>query len=720
MPYVAAMHGDIFYPTFLLRMVMPTDVAMTWGFVVHVFLAGLFTYLFLRAQGLGFFGALIGGLAYMLAGNVAALVSPGHDGKLYLTALLPLTLLVLTRGVRDGRRWAWGALAIVIGLAVLTPHPQLLQYLLLVAGAWALFLAFTAGAGDARVPRPVALRRLALAFGGVLLGGFMGAIQYLPVREYVPWSPRAGGKGWEHAVSYSMPPEELLNTYLPQFSGILDAYWGRNGIHLHSEYLGAAVLVLVGLAFAGQTLERRRFMWFWAGVLVVATLWALGGHTPFYRIVYALVPGTKYFRAPSTMLYVVSFAVAVLAAVGAERALAGGARIRYAVAWIGLAAVVALLATGGVLTNLAVGVAGPQLLPAIETNSTAVTLGAWRSFLAVVATAAVLVALATRRLRPAPAAWALAAVVTLDLWSVLRHYWIFSAPAAELYAGDAITEYLKRDSVPGRVVPLALEQLTGGHRDPYFGGGDGRATGLMVHRVRSAVGYHGNELGRYDLLSGWTVNWPQHLTNPNFRRLANLRYLLTNVSQAPLEGMTLVAGPVRNVAGTEEYLFRFPGDNPPAWVAAISVKAADDAVLGTVLDPRFDVRTAALFDSAAAVPSQAVPPQLPAPSDLSARVTSYAPGRISLSLDRPAPANAALVVSENFYPGWEASVDGRPAPIGRANFTLIGVALPSGGRQIELRFRSRPYEVGKTVTLLALAAAVLLAAGGVLLERRRV
>jgi hypothetical protein len=184
--------------------------------------------------------------------------------------------------------------------------------------------------------------------------------------------------------------------------------------------------------------------------------------------------------------------------------------------------------------------------------------------------------------------------------------------------------------------------------------------------------------------------------------------------------MTLVAGPVRNVAGTEEYLFRFPGDNPPAWVAAISVKAADDAVLGTVLDPRFDVRTAALFDSAAAVPSQAVPTQLPAPSDLTARVTSYAPGRISVSLGRPAPANAALVVSENFYPGWEASVDGRPAPIGRANFTLIGVALPSGGRVIELRFRSRPYEVGKAVTLVALASAVLLAAGGVLVERRRV
>src|SRR6185312_9756308 len=107
MPYVAAMHGDIFYPTFLLRLIMPTDAAMTWEFPIHVFLAGLFTYLFLRAWRLGFVSSLVGGLAYMLSGQVVSLASPGHDGKLFVSALLPLTLYFLVRGVRDGRRWAW-------------------------------------------------------------------------------------------------------------------------------------------------------------------------------------------------------------------------------------------------------------------------------------------------------------------------------------------------------------------------------------------------------------------------------------------------------------------------------------------------------------------------------------------------------------------------------------------------------------------------------------
>src|SRR5262249_42230746 len=49
LPYIGAMHGDIFYPTFLMRWIMPTDIAMTWEFPIHLVLCGLFTYLFLRA-----------------------------------------------------------------------------------------------------------------------------------------------------------------------------------------------------------------------------------------------------------------------------------------------------------------------------------------------------------------------------------------------------------------------------------------------------------------------------------------------------------------------------------------------------------------------------------------------------------------------------------------------------------------------------------------------
>src|ERR1700682_6064737 len=192
MPYIAAMHGDIFYPTFLLRLVLPTDVAMTWGFIIHIFLAGLFTFGFLRVLGYGFYGALIGGIAYMMSGQIASYVSPGHDGKLFVSALFPLALWILHRGIREGKNWSWGAFALIIGLCVLSPHPQLLQYTLLASGAYALFLAFSAVDGPA-LPRVTAVKRLAAALGAVVVGLAIGAVQYLPVREYVSWSPRAGG-----------------------------------------------------------------------------------------------------------------------------------------------------------------------------------------------------------------------------------------------------------------------------------------------------------------------------------------------------------------------------------------------------------------------------------------------------------------------------------------------------------------------------------------------
>jgi hypothetical protein len=713
LPYVAGMHGDIFYPTFLLRLVLPTDVAMTWGFILHLFLCGVLTYGLLRRCGIAYWGALVGGAAYMMGGPVASLVSPGHDGKLYVSTLLPLTLWLLVAGVRDGRAWAWGALAITIGLGVLTPHPQLLQYLLICAGAFALYLAL-GGLREDRMPTPLAVRRLAFALGAVVLGGLIGAIQFFPVRGYVEWSPRAGGRDYAYATSFSMPPEELLNAYLPQFSGILDAYWGRNGIHLHSEYLGVVALVLAGAAFLGRATSRqeRGFRLFWVGAFIIGTLWALGGHTPFFRLIYALVPGTKFFRAPDNTRFIASLAVAALAALGTHRILRRGATRGYAAGWAAVGVGIALLAVGGGLTSVGIALAHEQLAGQVRDNAPAVALGSLRSLAFVLATVGVMLAVRAGRLRPAAGGGFLAALLIFDLWSIERLYWRFSPSASVLFAADPTIEYLRRQPEPGRVlaIPLSDEMAP---RDPFFTG-----DALMVHRVRMALGYHGNELGRYQQLGGHAEGWNQ-IGNPNFWQLANVRYILSNVGDLPLPGTRVVAGPARNAAGTPVWLHEFERAHPFAWVAPVIVKAPDDQVLPTVLNPQFDVRRAALFDAAAPVQGVALS-ALPEPSPVQVRTVAYAPGRIELELDRGAPEGSALVVSENYYPGWTATADGRPAIVGRADFVLIGVALPTGARRVALSFHDPRYRPGKATTLAAVVIALLLTAAGFLAERRRV
>lgn len=712
LPYVAAMHGDIFYPTFLLRMMMPTDAAMTWGFAIHLFLAGLFAYGFFRAVGYGFYGSLIGGIAYMMGGQLASLVSPGHDGKLFVSALFPLALWMLYLGFRKGRTWAWGVFALTIGLAVLSPHPQLLQYMLLCCGAYSLFLAFSAMDG-VQLPRDISLRRLGAAFGSVLLGAAIGAIQYLPVRSYVPWSPRAGGlAGYDVATSYAWPPEELINTYLPQFSGMLDAYWGRNRIHLHSEYIGVVVLMLMGAAFVRLRSDRNKsHLHFWIGALVIALLWALGGHTPFYHLPYALVPGTKFFRAPATIFFIGAFAIALLACAGTEKILARVVGQKYFVVWAIVAAIVALIASVGGFTAIAQSFATDREYDRIVANSGALIAGAWRSFAFVVLTAVVALLFIRGRITARQFAPALAVLAAVDLWTIMRLYWIFSAPASQLFASDILIDAVRKQPQPTRLMALALSNP----RDPFLGG-----DALMTHQVRQVLGYHGNQLGRYNRLLGAEEDYKQ-LTNPNVWRLLNVDYLLADVPDLGfIAGIQRVAGPVKNAAGSDEYLFRLPGENPYAWLAPVIVKAPDAAALSTILDPRFDAGRAALFDTSSSVTAVQGLKELPAAVPIKVNVTHYEPGRADLELSAPAPQGAALVVSENYYPGWKATVDGKPATTDRADYTLIGVQLPAGARKVSLTFDSPEYHTGKAITIAAILISLLLLAGGLALEKRKV
>ena len=715
LPFVAAMHGDIFYPTFLLRMILPTDVAMTWGFIIHVWLAGFFTYLFLRASRFGFFGSLFGGVAYMMGGQVASLVSPGHDGKLFVSALFPLALWILLIGIRDGKRWAWGLLAFVVGLAVLSPHPQVLQYMLLASAAYGIFL-LVSGKSRGEISSRDALIKVGLALCAVVLGLLIGAIQYLPVREYVAWSPRAGGlSDYARATSYAWPPSEIFNSYLPQFTGMLDNYWGESGIHFHSDYIGVVVLIVMGCAYASLRVNaRRKEIWFWTGVLIVATLWALGGHTPFYRLPYALIPGTKFFRAPNSVFFVGSMAIAFLTAAGVERILDKEVGKKYLYGWLVFGALIAVFGAAGVLTSIAENIAGPQMTDRVVGNSLDVMTGSWRSFAFVILTVAlILTAHRQKRLSPTIVGWAITLLCAIDLWTILRFYWVFSPPAAQLYPVDATIDYMKKESQPARVIGLQLGYPV---RDPNLNG-----DGLMVHGIRNVLGYHGNELGRYDVLLHKEQGYSQ-LGNPNVWHLLNARFLLVDVADVSrlIPDAKKLVGPVKDVAGVDVNLFRLPGDNPYAWVVPVIVKASDNAVLATVLDPRFDVRSAGLFDSTSAVTGASSVTSLPAPLPIQASVSHYEAGRASIQLNAPAPKGSALIVSENYFPGWKATVNGNEAMTARADFTLIGIPLAEGARNIELSFVDPAYKKGKVVTLLALLLVVIMIGGGVYQERRAV
>ena len=381
--------------------------------------------------------------------------------------------------------------------------------------------------------------------------------------------------------------------------------------------------------------------------------------------------------------------------------------------------VIALLASTGAISNLSAGFALPGRETRVDENASNIVIGAWRSFIVLAATIGVLFAASRKRVSPMIAAWAVVAIAICDLWSIERSYWRFAPKAAELYAGDATIDYLKT-APTGRVWPVAVTAMTGTRRDPYLGSGEGKGTGFMVHGIRSIVGYHGNELGRYDEMTGWDTDmFSRRIGNPRVWQLYNVRYMYTNGTEPPIPGAPRLAGPARNSAGDMVSVYGMPGDNPPAWVTPIAVKVPDESALPTLLDARFDPMRVAMFGPTTTLKTQAIPATMPEPLGITVNASAWQPGRITLTLDRPAPANATLVVSENFYPGWKATVDGKAAKVDRADYVLIGVELPAGATNVDLTLVNAPYEKGKLLTLASLSLATLALVAGWVLETRR-
>ncbi|HVO35247.1 MAG TPA: hypothetical protein VMT21_06770 [Gemmatimonadales bacterium] len=701
LPFVGAMHGDIFYPTSFLRLLLSPDTVLDIVFALHLVLAGLFTYAFLRTVGVSWTAAVTGGLAYQLSGIVASLVSPGHDGKLAVSALLPLLLIGLLLGIRKRRVEGFGLVALVVGLDLLSPQLQMTQYSLILAGLFTLWLCF----GDAERPDPRwRWTSLGLAALAVAVGFGVAMIQLLPFIRYAPYAARTvGQQGWAYATSYAMPPENIVDWLVPTFTGILDRYWGSNFFKLHSEYVGAATLALAAVGVANA--RRRRLVWFLGGAAALFVLVALGGHTPFYRLWYALVPGVKVTRAPGMAFFIPTFAFACFAAFGVERLERGeGAKVLKGVAIA--AGVLLLLGASGALGGLARALATDQMAQQAEANAGAIALGAIGSALVLAAVAWLGLAAGKGKVNAPALAALLFVLVGGDLFINARRFFFWSPPMAQLYTDDDITRRLEATPVPYRALDFPAE----------YGGGVYPTAFLMEKRIPNAFGHHGNELNAYDQLWGGKGVWANAGNSRLFTLLA-LRYLVVPVS-AQVPGYHFITRVAQTPSGRDGFLYEADTIPPYARVVPAAVKLPDDRIVPTLLDPRLD------FDRLVLLPEDAPvsPPKLDSlPPALATRgtVTAWEPGAMTVHLD-PAPEHDAyLVVAENWYPDWHATVDGRPAQVLRGQHTLITVPVPRGAREVRLAFASRSYVHGKGITLASLGAAFLWLLVPLVLRRRR-
>src|SRR5881397_2896564 len=565
LPFVGAGHGDIFYATSFLRLVLPVEMVINFGFVLHFILAGVFTYLLLRRLHVSWTGSVIAGLAYQLSGLIASYPSPGHDGKLFASAALPLAFLALVMALRDKRWEGYALLAIAVALSLLG-HFQIAYYLLIAAGLFAIYLTFGENTSE---PGAQKYLRLVFTLGAVLLGFGLAAIQLLPFIQYIPFSPRAQGyHGFEGSTSFAIPWAHVTEFFFKNFAGSRETYWGPNGsyqgsmgLKLHSEYLGLPVIALAVLGALEK--DRRRLVLWIGGIGLLFLLVSLGAATPFYQLWWALMPMVKKTRAPGMAFFVVAFVVALFAGLGAERLerKEGGKAV---VPWLVVAGVVALLAVTGVFGAMAQSLAaavevasGLQKVAAARANASAIMWGAFGSGLALGVTGIVALAALRDRLTPRLFALTLALVVSGDLWLNAQHFWIYAPkPEADLYRPDPVTERIKTTPLPYRVLDLVIP------------GGLYPGDVLMAFDIPQVLGYHGNEIRYYDDLLGRDDNWG----NLRYLRLWDLlavRYALApaggrNVDSIP--GYKRVLDSAVTSAGTRVTLFERTQPQPYARV----------------------------------------------------------------------------------------------------------------------------------------------------------
>ena len=340
-PFLGGSQSALLYPPNALFLVLPLGRAINVSIALHVFLMGLFTYLWVRRGALHPAAGLLAAVVMMFCGAHFMHVYRGHLTSLCAMVWAPLVFLSIDGLAAKPRARACLLGVFAVAMQILSGHPQYVFY----TGVAAVIYA---GACAVR-----AERRLGFAAGFVAVyagGAALAAAQLLPAVQAAGESVRSGGVSYAFAASFSFPPENFATLLAPDFFGDLATvpYWGRCYLWEMSLFAGVTALVLAVYGAVRADKARRRPATVMVGVLLVL---ALAGRTPLFHLLYRWVPGFDRFRSNSKFIFHASLFIALLAALGLHALLKQRGTPGKAVVAVLIAA--ALVAAAGLLISIA-------------------------------------------------------------------------------------------------------------------------------------------------------------------------------------------------------------------------------------------------------------------------------------------------------------------------------------------------------------------------------
>ena len=332
-PTIDALFGDAYHPLVLVEFLTDPARAVGFKFILIVWVAFLSAMALAKSlTGSLAWGTLFGFL-YAFSPQYFSYVYGGHDGKMMVFAVAPLAILAIRKIIREGSIGYFILFVLSVVWMILGSHLQLTYLFLWGAGFYALFemLALSANWKTRSLRLGVTAGALAIALG-------ISAFQIIPPYLYTTTeSVRGTGEktNYGHAASWSLHQEELASMLIPGFIGVdvyeqkqgaaglelsgsslvsipyadmqkahvqgSPFYWGHNAFKLNHDSAG---IVLTFLAFLGFFVRKsRRAAAFWFVGAAVALSYAMGVHSPLFKLWFAIIPGMKSFRAPSMAMF---------------------------------------------------------------------------------------------------------------------------------------------------------------------------------------------------------------------------------------------------------------------------------------------------------------------------------------------------------------------------------------------------------------------------------
>jgi hypothetical protein len=496
----------------------------------------------------------------------------------------------------------------------------------------------------------------------------VAAVQLLPGLEFMLLSTRAQATYQE--MAHGFPLHDLLQLLLPDIL----SQWS-------ALYVGILPLLLAALALY---LIRDRRVVFWAILALFALLLSLGGNTFLYTPFYLLVPGFGIFRSQERAAFVFSFAMAILAGYGTSalfRSLPGLARKRLRIFNWGL--VLAAFASLVLVLFFLYGWAQAGLAPDSPFGPMLNRAVLLTMFLLLAAGCIYAGQRNSVGMQTLMAVTVL--VIVFDLFTVNWQKNFQATSPLEEYGPRALLASIQADRGSFRV-----------YNEWRLPGNYG-----VMYEVEDIGGASPLRLSRYE-------DFVTALPMERLWQLMNVKYVITWRGALVPETELLYEEP----AGEDmTYLHRLQEYLPRAWVVYRAEALTGEEALDLLADPDFDPLEMVILEEELDLTMAGEA----RPSEATVLILEREPTRMALQAQLV--EDGILVLSEIYYPGWQAYVDGQQARILRANYALRALELEAGSHRVELVYDPLSVKVGCVVSAGALMIVLCLVAWTVMRRR---